>query len=72
MSDPGIKEEEEKSLEEIFASIDEVISELQEQDLSLEQTFAGYKKGIELVEAAGKKIDRIECDIKVLTEDSQA
>ncbi len=63
---------EEQSLEEIFASIDSIINDLQEQELSLEDTFAGYKKGVELVELAGKKIEKIECDIKILGQEEQA
>ena len=63
--------ETERSLEEVLAELDTVINSLQTDKLTLEETFAGYKKGLSLAEEAGKKIDKIECDIKMLDPDAE-
>ena len=57
------------TLEEIFKSLDGVIGEMQRPDLSLEETFARYKEGVELTKKAGEKIEKIECDIKLINGD---
>ena len=38
----------ELTLEEAFARLEEVTRMLEDEDISLEQSFAGYKKGVEL------------------------
>ena len=60
---------EEMTLKEIFAELDGIIEKMQDQELSLEDTFAFYRQGVGLVQAANRKIEKVECDIKVL--DSQ-
>ena len=54
------------SLEELFAQLEELIDNVQSNNLSLEETFSQYKTGLELVEQCSKKIEKIECDIKLL------
>ncbi|MGI6072811.1 MAG: exodeoxyribonuclease VII small subunit [Lachnospiraceae bacterium] len=69
MSNAEIKNEDNGTLEEILDNLDGLIEEMQKGDLTLEETFAGYKKGIELTLKAEKKIEKIESDIKLLTPD---
>lgn len=57
---------EEKSLEQAFAELDTLIEKMQTEDLPLEEAFKLYKEGIELAEYCSGKIEKVECDIKML------
>ena len=59
---------EEMTLEEAFEQLDELIEKMEESDLPLEESFALYKKGVSLVETCNKKIEKVECDIRKVTE----
>ena len=59
---------EEMSLEEAFNELDNVIEQMENNALPLEDTFNLYKKGVQLVEFCNKKIEKVECDIKKVTE----
>ena len=59
---------EELTLEEAFEQLDELIDKMEESDLPLEESFALYKKGVSLVEVCNKKIEKVECDIRKVTE----
>ena len=50
----------EKTLEEVMKELDGVLEKMQAEDLPLEDTFACYKEGLELVKAANEKIEKIE------------
>ena len=43
------KKEENMTIEEAFAAIDEKIKALENEDISLEDSFAQYKEGMELL-----------------------
>lgn len=64
-------EKQEAGLEELFGQLEELIGDMQSGEKTLEETFAGYKKGLELVEKCNKKIEKIECDIKLLNPDGE-
>lgn len=67
MSDTQINtEEKEETLENMMQQLEELIEGMQSSQQTLEETFADYKKGLELVEKCGKKIEKIECDIRLL------
>ena len=59
---------EEKTLEEAFSELDELIQTMEEKNLPLEDTFKLYKEGVSLVEFCSKKIEKVECDIKVVNQ----
>ena len=59
---------EEMTLEAAFEQLDELIDKMEESDLPLEESFALYKKGVSLVEVCNKKIEKVECDIRKVTE----
>ena len=61
----------EASLEEMFEQLDSLIEKMQGKDMTLEETFAGYKQGLELVEKCSSKIEKIECDIKLLSAEEE-
>ena len=66
MSDELNKEE--LTLEEAFTQLDELIDKMEGSSLPLEETFQLYKQGVSLVEYCSKKIDKVECDIRKVTE----
>ncbi len=59
---------EEMSLEEAFEELDGLIEKMETEQLPLEETFRLYKQGLTLVEFCNQKIEKVECDIKKVTE----
>ena len=66
MSDEMNKEE--MTLEEAFMELDQLIDKMESSSLPLEETFQLYKQGVSLVEFCSKKIEKVECDIRKVTE----
>ena len=62
--------EKELTLEEAFERLDELIEKMEERELPLEEAFALYKNGLSLVEACNQKIEKVECDIRKVTEEA--
>lgn len=56
----------EKSIEEIFAELDQIVEKLETSGTTLEESFASYEAGMKLVKACGEKIDQVEKQIIVL------
>ena len=59
---------EEMSLEEAFEELDGLIEKMETSQLPLEETFRLYKQGLSLVEFCNQKSEKVECDIKKVTE----
>lgn len=55
-----------KSIEQTFEELDQLMEKLESSDTSLEEAFACYEKGMKLVKACGEKIDKVEKQIIVL------
>lgn len=62
-------EEKEISLEEAFARLQETIGNLEKDDITLEQSFQEYQKGMLLVKKCNEIIDKVEKKVLVLNED---
>lgn len=60
---------EEISLEEAFGMLDEITRSLEKEDISLEDSFSAYKKGMDLLKICNDKIDQVEKKILVLNEE---
>lgn len=60
-----------KSLEEVFESLDQVMEELESDGVSLEDSFRLYNQGMELLKVCNDKIDKVEKQIKILDEDGE-
>lgn len=58
----------EKSIEQIFEELEQILAGMESGDASLEDTFAGYEAGMRLVKACSEKIDKVEKQIIVLQE----
>lgn len=54
------KRDDGERIQDIFSGLDEVVRGMEKEDVSLEQSFDLYHKGMELLKRCGEKIDRIE------------
>ena len=61
--------EENLSLEEAFEQIEEVISCLEAEEITLEQSFCEYNKGMKLLHYCNETIDRVEKKVLQINED---
>ena len=60
-------ENKDMTIEQSFAELDQIINRMQTPDLSLQDTFDLYKKGVDLVAGCSKKIEKIQCDIEIIS-----
>lgn len=58
----------EKSIEQTFADLDQILERLEAVDTSLEDSFVCYEAGMKLVKSLGEKIDKVEKQLIVLQE----
>lgn len=63
--------EKELNLEEAFGMLEETVADLEREDISLEDSFLVYQKGMELLKKCNQAIDRIEKKVLVLEEDGE-
>ena len=64
-------EEETFNLEEAFLKLEETIAELEKEDITLEQSFKEYQKGMELLKKCNDTIDKVEKKVLVLNENGE-
>ena len=66
-----IKEEQEKEpgLEERFAAIEDILTQMEGQDVTMDQAFELYKQGMEQVKLANASLDTIEKEMIVVQEE---
>ena len=60
---------EEISQEEAFGMLDDITRSLEKEDISLEDSFSAYKKGMDLLKICNDKIDQVEKKVLVLNEE---
>ena len=58
------------NIEDNFKELDELLEKMQDEDVSLDESFEMYKKGIEIVKDSNEQIEKIEKQIEVLEEES--
>ena len=63
------EKEQELSLEEAFAQIEEVIAHLETEEITLEQSFQEYNKGMQLLKHCNATIDQVEKKVLQINED---
>lgn len=68
MSEKNLKEQ--KSVEENFNEIEEIIVEMQKEDVTLDTAFDLYNKGLKLIKDCNGQLDSIEKQIKILEEEN--
>ena len=57
------------SLEENFTALEELIGQLETEDISLEEAFSAYSKGMNLLKQCNEQIDRVEKQVMKLNEE---
>lgn len=61
----------EKSLETVFEQLDGIVEQLEAEDVSLEDSFGLYHKGMDLLKVCNEKIDTIEKKMMMLDENGE-
>lgn len=65
------QEQETQSLEENFSTLEELIEQLETEDISLEDAFTAYSKGMEVLKQCNEQIDRVEKQVMKLNGEGQ-
>lgn len=66
-----IQGEQTPSLEELFDNLQEVVDQLENEDVSLEESFRLYNEGMILLKKCNETIDTVEKKILVLDENGE-
>lgn len=56
------------SLEEAFAQLDEVIAHLETEEITLEESFKEYNRGMKLLQNCNQAIDKVEKKVLQINE----
>ena len=62
---------EDKTLEQVFQELDEVVKSLEQDTASLEESFQLYHKGMDLLKVCNEKIDTVEKKMMILDENGE-
>ncbi len=62
---------EKTGLEERFSMIEGILAQMEDENVTLDQSFDLYKQGIEQIKAANADLDRIEKAMLVMNEDGE-
>lgn len=65
-------EKEELPVEEAFAALEQIIQKMEEDSISLEDSFSCYETGIRLVRYCSGRIDRVEKKVQMLRGEGEA
>lgn len=63
------KQEAGPSLEETFILLDDITRTLEDEEITLEDSFQAYKKGMDLLKICNDKIDKVEKKVMMLNEE---
>ena len=63
--------ERELTLDETFEKLEAAIGRLEQEDVTLEESFKLYKEGMELIKACNEKIDRVEKEVLKINENGE-
>ncbi len=63
------KQEKELSLEEAFEQIEEVIARLEDEEITLEESFQEYNRGMQLLKHCNEAIDKVEKKVLQINEE---
>ncbi len=61
----------ETTIEESLKELDGIVEKLESRDISLEESFAMYQKGMDLLNQCSKKIDTVEKKMLKVNEDGE-
>lgn len=54
------------TLEEKFAKLDDTVKRMEQEDITLEESFCIYKEGMELLKECNEEIDRVEKQVLMI------
>lgn len=60
-----------RTLEEAFQELDALIENMEDRDITLEDSFKQYQRGMELLKECNEKIDRVEKKMLLLNENGE-
>ena len=66
-----MSEKKKENLEEMFKDLEELIGKMENEEITLEQTFDLYNNGIELLKKCNLSIDEVEKKVLVLDENGE-
>ena len=58
-------------LEKLFARLEEVTADMEKSDITLEESFALYNEGMQLLKQCNETIDAVEKKVQVLDENGE-
>lgn len=65
------QEKKEPTLEENFGALEQVIRNLENREISLEDSFKEYQKGVQLIKSCSEIIDRVEKKMVQISENGE-
>lgn len=65
------QEMEELTLEEAYGKLEEILTNLESSEITLEDSFKEYAHGMELLKACNEKIDLVEKKVKLINEEGE-
>ena len=61
----------EQTLEQTLERLEDLIGKLEQEDISLEESFKLYKEGMKLVKSCNDRIDKVEKEVLKLNENGE-
>ena len=61
----------EQTIEQLFEQLDDIVTNMEGENVSLEESFQLYNKGMDLLKICNDKIDTVEKKMMVLDEDGE-
>ena len=68
MAEKNEEMKQEETLDQTFGRLEELVGRMEAEDISLEESFALYHKGMDLLKSCNDKIDKIEKKMLILDE----
>ena len=59
------------SIEDTLKVLEDIIVKMEDRNSTLEESFSYYENGMKLVKACSEKIDKVEKQIQILSEEGQ-
>lgn len=63
------KAQKDLSIEEAFAQLQKILAKMEDEKTTLEDSFASYEKGMQLLQYCNDRIDRVEKKVQKMAED---
>ncbi len=60
-----------QNLEELFGQLEDTIQKMEKEEISLEDSFQLYHKGMDLLKQCNDKIDKVEIKMLILDEEGE-